>query len=352
MYLVTATVPGCGHAAQVVAAQVDEHHVLGPLLGVALQAVGEGVVLGRRGAARPRAGDRVRGHAVALDPDQQLRARPDDGELRHPDEEEVRARVDAAQRAVERHGVERLAADDRPLEGLAAGDDDLDRLAGGDRLLGRSNGRLVLAALHADFDLATPRRHSPTISPTGCAARPSGSRTSRRRAPAAVAVLGRRAAGSGSPARSRSAGRSARGPRRWPARRSRSGPRGPGRFGVERGDGRERVGQVVEDQDQVRLLERGHRDADRVFAGSGTVGSNVETASYASAPTAPPGNRGMSVAGQDAALRHELAQGRERIGRRERLGRQVGAELVTPTGRVWIVALPSRTSAAAAGRRP
>ena len=38
-----------------------------------------------------------------------------------------------------------------------------------------------------------------------------------------------------------------------------------GRLGVERGYGRESVGQVVEDQDEVGLLEGGHRDADRVL---------------------------------------------------------------------------------------
>ena len=41
----------------------------------------------------------------------------------------------------------------------------------------------------------------------------------------------------------------------------------------------------------------------------------------------------MSVRGQDAALRHEVAQGRQRVGGGERLGRQVGREVVTPTGR-------------------
>ena len=53
-----------------------------------------------------------------------------------------------------------------------------------------------------------------------------------------------------------------------------------GRVGVERGDRRQRVGQVVEDEDEVGLDERRHRDADRVARpGSGTVGSNAETAS-------------------------------------------------------------------------
>ena len=111
---------GAGHAAQVVAAQVHEHHVLGPLLGVVLEAVAQGVVLGGIGAARPRARDRVRGDAVALHADQQLRAGAHDGELRHAYEEEVRAGVDAAQRTVERDGVEALPADHGALERLRA----------------------------------------------------------------------------------------------------------------------------------------------------------------------------------------------------------------------------------------
>ena len=80
---------GSGDAAQIVAAQVDEHHVLGALLGIALRAVGELGVLGRGGAARPGPGDRVSRHAVALDANEQLGAGADDGELRHPDEEQV-----------------------------------------------------------------------------------------------------------------------------------------------------------------------------------------------------------------------------------------------------------------------
>ena len=146
--------PRPGHSTQVVATQIHEHHVLRPLLGIALQGVGQGIVLERSRAARPRPSDRVSGDAVALDPNEQLRARPHDRELRHPDEVEVRARVDASQRAIERDRVERLTADDRAFVRLATSDDDLDGLAGGNRLLGRPHGRFVLASPEADFDLA------------------------------------------------------------------------------------------------------------------------------------------------------------------------------------------------------
>ncbi len=71
------------HAADVVAAQVHEHHVLGLLLLVALQLLGEPHVLFVRLAARPRARDRMRHGVPALDPHQHLRRRPDDRAVAH-----------------------------------------------------------------------------------------------------------------------------------------------------------------------------------------------------------------------------------------------------------------------------
>ena len=53
---------------EVVPPEVDEHHVLGTLLGVVAQLVGEPVVVGRRRAARAGAGDRVGRHPVARRP--------------------------------------------------------------------------------------------------------------------------------------------------------------------------------------------------------------------------------------------------------------------------------------------
>ena len=86
------TVPGRATRPEVVAPEVDEHHVLGALLRVALELLGEQRVLARVGAARPRAGDRVGRQPVALDLEEQLRRRADDLEGRRPDEEQVRAR--------------------------------------------------------------------------------------------------------------------------------------------------------------------------------------------------------------------------------------------------------------------
>ena len=71
-----------GHPAEVVASEVHEHHVLGTLLGIAAQLVGQAVVLRRRRAARTGARDRVGGHPVADHLEQQLRARAHDLERR------------------------------------------------------------------------------------------------------------------------------------------------------------------------------------------------------------------------------------------------------------------------------
>ena len=59
--------PGPRHAAEVVAAEVDEHHVLGALLGVALELVGDALVVSVVDPAWPRAGDGMGRHPVALD---------------------------------------------------------------------------------------------------------------------------------------------------------------------------------------------------------------------------------------------------------------------------------------------
>ena len=46
-------------AADIVAAEVEQHQMLGALLGVGEKLLGERLVFLRRGAARPRAGDRA-----------------------------------------------------------------------------------------------------------------------------------------------------------------------------------------------------------------------------------------------------------------------------------------------------
>ena len=148
-----------GDAAQVVAPEVDEHDVLGPLLRVALELLRQERVLARVRAARASAGDRVGRQPVALDLEEELRRGADDLEGRRPDEEQVRARVDPAEGAVQPDPVERRAGRRvrRQLERLAPGEDDLDRLAGRDRVLGDLHGVDVLVATEAGLDRAAGR---------------------------------------------------------------------------------------------------------------------------------------------------------------------------------------------------
>ena len=88
----TLTRADLGDAADVVPAEVEEHQVLGALLGVGEQLGLERVVLLRRAAARPGAGDRADGDLAVLDPHQDLRARAGDGEAAEVEVVEVRAR--------------------------------------------------------------------------------------------------------------------------------------------------------------------------------------------------------------------------------------------------------------------
>ena len=248
-----------GDPPEVVAPEVDEHHVLGPLLRVGLELLGEELVLPRVGAARARAGDRVRRHPLALDLEEELGAGADDLERRRPDEEEVRARVHLAQRAVEADPVERAAVGARGQgDRLAPGEDDLDRLAGRDRVLRAADGGLVGVAPERGLRRRRTPRHRPRR---------------RRRRP--------RGGGAGRPGHlgGARAGRPLEGLEERPlgdpvalleARR----------VGVERGDRRQRVGQVVEDEDEVGLDEARQRARPTgSAAGSGTVGSKTETAS-------------------------------------------------------------------------
>ena len=155
MYLLTVTRPGASHTAEIVASEVDQHHVLGALLGVPLELLGEDRVLASVGAARARAGDRVRGQLVAIDLDAGAPGcAPTTSNVGVAREEQVRGRVDPAERAVQADAVERPARRgvDRQIERLAPGEDDLDRLAGGDRVLGDLDRADVLVAPEAGFD--------------------------------------------------------------------------------------------------------------------------------------------------------------------------------------------------------
>ena len=97
----TCTVPGAAHAREVVAAEVDEHHVLGAVLLGGEQPLGVAL-------ARPRrARDRVERRARALGLDERLGRGADERDPVELEQEEVRRRVDAPERAVERERRDR-----------------------------------------------------------------------------------------------------------------------------------------------------------------------------------------------------------------------------------------------------
>ena len=169
--------------------EVDEHHVLGALLLVAAQLVGEPLILVGRRAATARAGNRMRLDVPAFDAHEHLGRRADDGLLAHPDEEHVRRRVDVTQRAVD---VERRRRG-RRVEALRQ--HRLVDLAGGDVLLNLPAPRPRTSRASGWRRPRTAARRAVRRA-RGCArARARGSRSSRTRS--------RRAPRRSSPGRSR-----------------------------------------------------------------------------------------------------------------------------------------------------
>ena len=237
---------------QIVPPEVDEHDVLRSFFRVALELLGEDPVVRVGRATRSRARDRVGRQLVALDLEEELRARTDDLERRRPDEEQVRARVDATEGAVEGDPVERLASGrvGRQVERLAPGEDDLNGLSGSDRVFRDLDG--------VDVGVTAEARVDPVVAE---ACRSGQSRSTRS------AHLGR--AGPGRPLQCLEDRRLGNPVAALEVRR----------LGVERRDRRERVGEVVEDEDEVGLDEGGRRRPTGSRSGSGTLGSKIETAS-------------------------------------------------------------------------
>ena len=93
--------------AEVVAAEVDQHHVLGALLRVGEQRLGLAAVLLLVGAARIGAGDRPRLGPAPGHLDQRLGRGAGDLEVAELEEVHVRRRVDGAQAAVDRERLDR-----------------------------------------------------------------------------------------------------------------------------------------------------------------------------------------------------------------------------------------------------
>jgi len=129
-----------GHAADVVAPEVDQHHVLGPLLGVGQQLLGESAVLFLAGPAAARAGQRPRNHLAVDHADHDLRRAADQGHAGSAHVEHEGAGIDDPQRPVD---LERVHADGH-LQALA--EDDLEDVAGADVLDALLDGRLELLA--------------------------------------------------------------------------------------------------------------------------------------------------------------------------------------------------------------
>ena len=105
MYCGTRTDAVLADAAEVVAPEIDQHDVLGALLLVALQLLGQAQILLLVPPARPRAGDRMRLDAPPFDAHEHLRRRADDGETAHADEIHVGRRVHVPQRAIDRERI-------------------------------------------------------------------------------------------------------------------------------------------------------------------------------------------------------------------------------------------------------
>ena len=87
-------------------------------------------------------------------------------------------------------------------------------------------------------------------------------------------------------------------------------------------------------------------------SGSGTVGSKIDTASYDSAPTAPPVKRGMPSVGSTRRRGTKPRIARSGSGASTVWIGSSGSYRSTVTGRSWIRALPSRTSSSRRGPTP
>ena len=126
-----------GHAAHVVAAEVEQHQVLGAFLGVGQEFLGQRAVLRRRGAAAAGSGDGADRHLAIAHAHEDFGARADHREAVEVEVIEEGRGVHAPQRAVEREGRQREFG----LEALRQ--HHLEDVARRDVLLGLQHHRLV-----------------------------------------------------------------------------------------------------------------------------------------------------------------------------------------------------------------
>ena len=143
------------HAPEVVAAEVHEHHVLGPLLGVGEQLPGAAGVPLHGVGPRARAGEGALGDAAPVDLHERLGRGPGDLEVLEVEEVHVGARVDRAQPAVDREALHGRGA------APALAGHDLVGVPRADVLLHDVHGRGVAAGAEARHELGglAPRPH-------------------------------------------------------------------------------------------------------------------------------------------------------------------------------------------------
>ena len=85
-----------GDPADVVAAKIQQHQVLGPLLWIAQQFLGQGFIFLRRGAARAGAGQWPQGDHVVTQAHQNFRAGADNRKIAEIEAEQKRRRIEPA----------------------------------------------------------------------------------------------------------------------------------------------------------------------------------------------------------------------------------------------------------------
>ena len=108
-----------GHAAKVIAAEIDQHVMLGKLLLIGKQLVFERLVLLRRFAARTRARNREGGQAAVIQSDERFRRGAHDHISVDGEEHHVRRRVGCAEHAVRRKQAVLIRTGELPrLHGL------------------------------------------------------------------------------------------------------------------------------------------------------------------------------------------------------------------------------------------
>ena len=288
-----------GHAADVVAAEIEQHEMLGALLRIGEQLRLQRFVFVRGCAAPPRARDRADGHDAVAGFDQDFRARSGDRERAEVEEEQIGRRVHPAQRAIKRERRQR----ERRLEALRQ--HHLKNIAGGNVLLGAQHHVLELGVrgvrpgrhfARASFDLFLVRR--------GEEGRGFVERTVER-----VDDLGQ--------------------PRRAPAIMPASRTRLLRPYGRDDGD---RVLDRVEDDHHGRTNQDRIRNADRIGARRRQAVLDQPNHVVAEIPEHAGGHRRQPVRQRDAAFLDESAQGRKRRLRGRRKALRVGLRIAIDLG--------------------